>query len=55
MNDDLDFVLDGLSPTDAASETAIEAFRVGDFTAPSPHHTKPDGSHSRHPAQERQR
>ncbi|MEU9362557.1 hypothetical protein AB0D35_31365 [Streptomyces sp. NPDC048301] len=49
MNDDLD----GLSPTDAASETAMEAPRVGDFTAPPPHHIKPDGSHSRHPAQGR--
>lgn len=53
MNDDLDFVLDDLSPTDDASEEAMEALRDGDLTVLSPHHTKPDGSHSRHPAQER--
>ncbi|MEU6405514.1 glycosyl hydrolase [Streptomyces sp. NPDC046985] len=46
MNDDFDFDLDELAPSDAASEEAAERFWSGDLTALSHHHTSPNGSHS---------
>uniref|UniRef100_A0AAU1U5B0 Glycosyl hydrolase n=1 Tax=Streptomyces sp. NBC_00119 TaxID=2975659 RepID=A0AAU1U5B0_9ACTN len=46
MSDVLDFDLDNLSPTDDASEEAMEALWVGDLKVLSQHHTKPNGSHS---------
>ncbi|MEU3390647.1 MULTISPECIES: glycosyl hydrolase [Actinomycetes] len=46
MIDTLDFDLDDLSPTDDASEEAMEALRAGDLTVLSQHHTTPAGSHS---------
>ncbi|MGW6901061.1 glycosyl hydrolase [Streptomyces sp. NPDC054919] len=46
MNDDLDFGLDDLSPTDDASEEAMETLWASDLTVLSQHHTTPNGSHT---------